>query len=92
MKSGFKGQVVSPVPGIHTLNVHQVKGLVEPLLSVSDITDRGVGVVFLRDRVIFANDEKKLKEVVESQCTVVTSGPCEGRLYYLDKSNHVRAF
>lgn len=49
MKANMKGNVPSPIPGIEKLRAHQVDGLVEPLLSVSEVTDHGKGVVFLKD-------------------------------------------
>ena len=49
MKACNKGLTRSPVPGMSSLTVHSIEGLVEPLLSVSDITDSDVGVVFLKN-------------------------------------------
>lgn len=49
MKASNKGHAQSPIPGMSSLRVHAIDGLVKPLLSVSDVTDSDVGVVFLQD-------------------------------------------
>lgn len=45
MKSKTKGMVISPIPGIPSLQAHQIERLAEPLLSVSEVTDHDIGVV-----------------------------------------------
>lgn len=92
MKSRLKGDVPLLIPGIASIEAHQMEGLVEPLLSVSEVTDHGIGVVFLKEKVLFVKDERDLGSMIENQCSVVTAGPREGRSHYLEKGNQVRAF
>lgn len=75
MNASCQGKVKSPIPGISSLNAHAVKGLVEPLLSVADITDSGKAVIFLKNRVLFVDDMKEVEEMISKNCRVLTEGP-----------------
>lgn len=74
------------------LKAHQVNDLVEHLLLVSNLTDHGVGVVFLKDQLLFVDDQRLLGDLLRNQSVILTEGPREGRLYYLEKQSQVRTF
>lgn len=75
MKASCQGIVNSPIPGVTSLKAHAVDGLVEPLLSVADITDSGKEVICLKERVLFVDDVKELESVVNKNCCLLTEGP-----------------
>lgn len=68
---------------------HQVPGLAKPLLSVSDVTDSGTAVIFLRDLVIFANDLTSVEQLVRGLSHIVAEGIREQKSYYLYDTDHV---
>lgn len=92
MNASHQGKVNSPVPGIPLLKAHAVNGLVEPLRSVADITDAGKALIFLRDRVLFADGLKELESLVNKYCNVLTEGPRIQRSYYVDEPSTVSTF
>lgn len=59
MESSTKGYVHSPIPGITTIEAHQIDGLVEPLLSLSEVTDHGIGVIFLKKKGAFREGPRR---------------------------------
>lgn len=92
MKALQKGSAQSPIPGLSSLKVHSINGLVELLLSVSDITDSDIGVVFLPAQVVFINQLKKLESLIINQCKVLAEGLRVGRLYYVGDPTTVSTF
>lgn len=75
------------VEGLPDVTAHQVIGLAEPLISVSDITDTNHGVLFLNDRVLSLDNPSLAKSMVEKEGIVVAAGHTVKRSYYIENSS-----
>lgn len=71
------------------IRAHLVPGLAEPLLSVSDVTDQGVAVTFLRGSVLFTKNPSLVEHFLRNSCEVIAEGSRESRSCYLYEDNHV---
>lgn len=91
IKAVHKGttSIVSSLPKILA---HQVPGLAEPLLSVSDITNSNVAVVFFRDSVLFVSNPLNLESSIRSSPNLLAEGRRENKLYYLYENTRPVSF
>lgn len=80
------GKGMVSVTGLPDVVAHQVEGLAEPLLSVSDVTDNNHGVLFLRDQVLFIDQPMIAKDFVTKSNMVVSKGTRLNRSYYLENT------
>lgn len=62
IKANFRGQLPLNIKGFPNITAHQVPGLAEPLLSVSDVTYQNTAVIFLKDSVLFSTKPTKVKK------------------------------
>lgn len=72
------------VPGLPSVTAHHVNGLAEPLLSVSDITDNDIGVIFFKEKVTFVSKTSELASFINDNKSVISQGYRSKRSYYVD--------
>lgn len=72
------------VSGLPNVTAHHIKGLAGTLLSVSVINDHNVGVVFLKDKVLFVNQTIELEEFLSESKSVISQVSRVKQSYYLD--------
>lgn len=83
IKANLSGRLPLNIPNFPPVTAHQVPGLAEPLLSVSDVTDRGTAVIFLKDSVLFTASPSKVEQLVRGLNTILAEGKQEQKSYYL---------
>lgn len=74
------------INSLPSVTAHQIPGLAESLLSVSDITNQNHSVLFLNDQVLFLNQPDRLKDFVQRSGMVLLQRSHINHSYLLDNS------
>lgn len=83
IKANSSGRLPLTLPRFPAIKAHMVPGLAEPLLSVSDVTDKNTAVTFLRNSVIFSNNVNQVEELIRGSTDIIAEGRREHKSYYL---------
>lgn len=89
IKASVSGTVKLPIRGLGDIKAHVIPNLSEPLLSVSDLTDKTKAVVFLKTHALIVDQPDQLEKWCQDSNTVSGEGTTIHRLYYLDKKDQV---
>lgn len=65
IKASVSGTVKLPIRGIGDIKAHVIPNLADPLVSVSDLTDKNKAVIFFKTQALIVDDPNQL----ETWCT-----------------------
>lgn len=89
MKARSRGSIDLSHLGIQPLIAHSVSGLAKPLLSISEVTNAGKAVVFLRNSVLIVQNPANQHHYLRLTGTVSAEGSRRNKFYYLPSRHSV---